>query len=149
MVVASHFEGRARIRDERLRNERVAASVREALLGSPGVDGVEANTRVGSLLILYSATVTGMERIQEVVSGFLGSVEEPVSAGRERIIPRVSLSIPPRLKRNVVNVGMLASLLLSIVAAIFDLKKLHILTGILFLAFFGDHLYERRQLIFA
>ena len=148
MVVASHFEGRLRVRDERLRNGQVAARVREELLDTPGVEGVEASARVGSILVLYAAGVTGADRILEVVSGTLGSVEGPVSADLGKMFPRVSLTIPPRLKRTVVNVGMLASLLLSIAAAIFDLKKLHILTGILFLAFFGDHLFERRQLIF-
>lgn len=150
MVVSSHFEGRARIRDEGLRKEPLITRAREALLAMPGVSGVEGNARVGSLLVLYNAAVTGIEKIIETVADLKGSVEVGVEArGGGRVSARPLFSIPARVKRNVTNFGMLAALLLSVAAAIFDLKKLHILAGIVFLALFGVHFFERKEYLFA
>jgi len=47
------------------------------------------------------------------------------------------------------NMGMLASLVLSITAALIHLKKFHVLAGALFLLFFGNHFYERKRFFFA
>ena len=164
MVVASQMDGRVRIRDEGLKREPLASKVREALLATPGVSGVEANTRVGSLLVLYSAALTPAEKILKMVSQLLGSPLEqarPAEAsqgGAEE--PRRSWKMPlpwrtPHAERSVLkrrmmgNIGMLAALTVSMVAAIFHLKKLHILTGIIFLFLFGDHFYQRRTRMFA
>ena len=152
MVVTSHIEGRVRIRDEGLKEEALLTKVREALLDNPGIANVEANPRVGSLLVLYSSPLTGVERIQQIISGFLGE-GEPVApaglAGIARIFEKVPRAIPERARKIAGNVGMLASLVLSVIAAVLDLKKLHILAGVIFLAIFGAHLYERRQFLFA
>lgn len=148
MVVASHFEGRLRIRDEGLKGEPLLSRVREALLATPGVSGVEANPRVGSLLVLYTAAKTTIEKVTKVVSDFLGSEKKGDTAEVKRTIAKVPFSIPARVKRNVTNFGMLSALFLSVAAAIFDLKKLHILTGIVFLALFGVHFFERKEYLF-
>jgi hypothetical protein len=58
-----------------------------------------------------------------------------------------SLRLPD--KKTTVNLGMLASLVTSMLGILFDLKKLHVAAGILFLAFFGIHLFERRRAMFA
>ena len=152
MVVTSHIEGRVRIRDEGLKKETLLLQLREALLESPGISGVEANPRVGSLLVIYNAASTGVERIQQIIAGFIGEGEAAASAvseGISRIIGKIPRTVPPRVKRIAVNAGMLASLVLSVVAAVLDLKTLHILAGVIFLAIFGAHLYERRQYLFA
>lgn len=148
MVVASHVAGRIRIRDEKLRREAVAGRVRDALAATPGVSDVEVNPRVGSVLVIYSAVATGGEAVLEVVSGLLGSVEEGVPAAPAAGCPKISLTISPKMKRKAVNIGMLSALVLSLAALLFHLKKLHYLAGIVFVALFGDHLYERRQLLF-
>lgn len=150
MVVASHVAGRIRIRDEKLRREAVAGRVRDALAATPGVSDVEVNPRVGSVLVIYSPAVTEGNKILSDVSELLGSVsgEEGASVAPAKVCPRISLSLSPRVKRNVVNIGMLSALVLSLAALLFHLKKLHYLAGIVFVALFGDHLYERRQLLF-
>lgn len=174
MVVASLVGGRVRVRDEGLKSEALVNRVREALLATPGVSGVEANPRVGSLLVLYSTAVTAVERILKTVSDLVGSGHEmrdsaepapspgklPFAERASAAIPRVrrkllslvgrvSLAIPPGAKRRLVNLGMLASLALSLAAAVFGMKKLHILAGIVFVALFGDHFYQKRDAMFA
>ena len=182
MVVASILDGRVRIRDEGLKKEPLVAKVREELLATPGVTGVESNTRVGSLLVLYSAALAAVDSILKTVSHLLGSTEE-VRPGAEpartsertpllkrikdAVFPKVKktlsgISMPAGvkqklenfrsgsvLKRRIVgNIGMLASLALSMGAALFGLKKLHIISGIVFLFLFGDHFYQRRARVF-
>ncbi|WP_298433577.1 heavy-metal-associated domain-containing protein [Geobacter sp.] len=150
MVVASHFDGRIRIRDEGLKKEPLLARVREALLATPGVSAVEGNPRVGSLLVLYSAALTAVEKILETIADLIGSGETgEKTAESGKVLARVPFSIPAKVKRKATNFGMLAALLLSVAAAIFDLKKLHILAGIVFLALFGVHFFERKEYLFA
>jgi hypothetical protein len=174
MEVSSHFEGRVRVRDAGLKQEPLLAKAREALLALPGVSEVEANPRVGSLLVLYSAAVTAAGKILRVLSEILG-IEEPAesavpleeAAGRAgatlgrtlgstlaktlgKIVPRVPFAVPALLKKRIVNnIGMLVSLGLSLGAAALYFKKIHILAGIVFVGFFGIHLFERRKMVFA
>ncbi len=155
MLIASHFEGRARIRDEKLTSGSLISEVREKLLEMPGVSGVEANSRTGSLLVLYSAAKTGFDSIIELISEMIGSYveKETTEAGTTEkgydCCGKISLTIPPGFRKAAVNIGMLASISFSLVAIIFHLKKLHVLTGIIFVALMGDHVLERRQRIFA
>ncbi|SNB45504.1 hypothetical protein [Geobacter sp. DSM 9736] len=149
MVIASHFGGRVRIRDDSLKREPMIARASEALMNMPGVTGVEGNPRVGSLLVLYSAAVTGVDRIIEAAADLLSSGEvEGESTEAGRVSSCALFRIPARVKRNIANLGMLASLVLSVAAAIFDLKKLHILAGIIFLALFGVHVFERKEYVY-
>lgn len=156
MVVASVLDGRIRVRDEGLKKEPLLSRVREALLETPGVAAVEVNPRVGSLLVLFDAALAAAQRLLQVVSDLLGQplpAEEPAAAAQGtpgRFFARkVSFALSPALKKRVINIGMLASLLLSVAAAVFHFKKLHVLTGIVFLALFGDHYYQRRSLMFS
>jgi hypothetical protein len=178
MEVSSHFEGRVRVRDAGLKQEPLLAKAREALLALPGVSEVEANPRVGSLLVLYSAAVTAAGKILRALSEVLG-VEEPAesadapgeTAGRAgatlgstlgktlgstlaktlgKITPKGPFTVPGILKKRIVNnIGMLVSLGLSLGAAALYFKKIHILAGIVFVGFFGIHLFERRKMVFA
>lgn len=155
MVVASILNGRVRVRDEALKREPLAAQVRDALLATPGVAAAEVNPRVGSMLVLYDAALAAVEQILKTIEGFIGTgIQEsgsvaPQRPGRMPLAGRLSLSLTPAVKRRVVNTGMLVSLALSVAAAVLDFKKLHILAGILFLALFGDHLYQRKEQMFA
>ena len=149
MTITSHFEGRVRIRDERLREDKLATEIKEALLSSPGVAQVESNPRVGSLLVFYSVAATGIEQILKKIAELIGSEMEDAAARVKRTTSKIMEAVPAKIKKNVVNFGMLASLLLSVAAAAIDLKKLHIFTGVIFLAFFGFHFFERKDWIFA
>jgi len=155
MVVASLLHGRMRVRDAGLKKDALAAQVTDALLETPGVASAEVNLRVGSLLVLYDAAVVGAQAVLDTISGFLGSPEEEVPveeaqgpSGRS-CCGRMSLSVPPAVRRRIVNLGMMASLALSVAAAVFDLKKLHVLAGIVFLALFGDHFLQKKERVFA
>lgn len=149
MEITSHFGGRARIRSEKFKNGSVAASVREDLAAAPGIEKIEVNSRVGSLLVFYSESVTDLNSISELIAKSLDAEADPMSAAPSTNDNTMCRPLfPKRLKRNITNIGMLAALLLSMIGAVFHFKKLHVLTGIIFLALFGDHFYERRELLF-
>jgi hypothetical protein len=167
MEVSSHIEGRIRIRDAGFRKEALLTRAREALLGLPGVSEVEANPRVGSLLVIYAAAVTAVQQLLRTLSELLGSGEEiaaeaeaaaasakPTLVQRARLalplVGKVRLALPSVLKKRVLNnIGMLVTLGISLGAAAFYLKKLHILAGLVFVGLFGIHLFERRKQVFA
>lgn len=152
MLIASHFDGRIRIRDQQLTNKGVAQAISEAVSALPGVGQVTVNERIGSLLIIYSAAVTKLQSIMERISGLLGEappLPTNVLSGKEDCcVPGLrSLRLPS--KKGAVNLGMLASLVTSMLGIIFGLKKLHVAAGLLFLALFGIHIFERRRAMFA
>lgn len=150
MEIASHCAGRIRIRDERLKHEGTASGLCRSLLERAGVVAADASSRVGSLLIHYAPGETTGEAVFAAVAGLLDA--QPLRTRPTALRPttrRPSGTLPARLQRRIKMIGMLASLLLSVAAAALDLKKLHILAGVVFLALFGDHLYERRGMLFA
>lgn len=151
MLIASCFDGRIRIRDQRLTQKGVADVACEVLSAIPGISQVTINGRTGSLLIIYSAAVAKLQDIMETITGLFGVEQESPKARFGKEIPFVSgkQALGLSVRKAAVNMGMLASLLTSMIGILFGLKKLHVAAGILFLAFFGIHFFERRRTIFA
>lgn len=151
MIIASCVDGRIRLRDRQLTQKGVAEAVCEALSALPGVGRVTVNERIGSLLIIYSAAVIKFQGIMESISELLGDTNEPSDARSGEEAPLVSGMRPfgRYVRKSAVNMGMLASLLTSMIGIMLGLKKLHYAAGILFLAIFGIHIFERRRVMFA
>lgn len=152
MLVASCIDGRIRIRDPQLTQKGVADVVCEALSALPGISQVTVNERVGSLLVIYSAAVTRFQSIMESIAALLGDEEEATPFARSgEQAPFVSglRSLGPAGRRSAVNLGMLASLVTSMLGIMFGLKKLHYAAGVIFLALFGIHFFKRRRAVFA
>jgi hypothetical protein len=151
MVIASSIEGRLRIRDEGLTKEEMAHAVRDTLLAIPGVDEVTVNRRVGSLLIVYGKAVSGVERILTALADLFGLNASPAKEFEDTTpalrLPRISLDRKIS-RRAVVNLGMLSSLLVSMVGVLLDATGLHVAAGVIFLVLFGIHVFERRKSLF-
>ena len=151
MQITSCIDGRIRIRDQRLTSTDVASAIDAKLSALPGVAQVSVNGKIGSLLVVYSATAVTLKKIMETISTLLGETEQPL---REPTGERITRSLRIRLptlpdRRSIVNMGMLASLVTSMVGIMVGLKKLHYAAGVVFLAFFGIHIFERRAAMFA
>jgi len=151
MLITSCIDGRIRIRDQQLTQKAVASSTRETLSRLPGISQVTINDRVGSLLIIYSATITKLESIMETITGVLGEEQEHTNTCSDDPSPIMSAVRAFRLpaRKATVNMGMLASLVTSMIGIMIGLKKLHFAAGMIFLAFFGIHFFERRRAMFA
>ena len=152
MQIASCIDGRIRIRDNQLTKKDVAEAVCEALSALPGISQVTVNERVGSLLVIYSAAVTKLQSIMESITGLLGDEEETTPSARSgKQAPLISgiRSLGLSGRKSAVNLGMLASLVTSMLGILFGLKKLHYAAGMIFLALFGIHFFKRRHAVFA
>lgn len=148
MMITSCIDGRIRVRDSLLRNASVAGTLNRVLLDAPGVKAVSINSRAGSLLILFRQAQTTVREIIALLEEFLpaaktASAPVPAKSGRSR---QVGLAT---IRRRAVNLGMLASLLVSLLGAALGAKTLHIVAGIIFVAVAGVHHYDKRQALFA
>jgi hypothetical protein len=160
MVIASCIDGRLRIRDELLRSAAAADAVRRTLLAAPGIREVSANPRAGSLLILYQQAQTTLRKITDLLSRYLlpeksAPTSMPERAALERrsserrTLPTRRSALVPRVRRQAVNLGMLAALLVSMAGAVLDAKTLHIVAGLVFLGIFAIHLFDKRRSLLA
>lgn len=135
--IVSSLPGRIRIRDTALRQadrlERLAAAV----AGHPGVLGVEANSRAGSLVLRYDAALADTEAME-------AAVEAAAEAELARPRPGLKPSTRVRLNRYAKR-GMAASLGASMLLAAVGKKQWHAATGGAFLACLLVHLAVHRR----
>lgn len=151
MLISSCIDGRIRIRDHRFTNSGVTKTVREVLAALPGISQVTVNERIGSVLIIYSAAVATLQGIMDTIGEVLGEEQQAPTLPSGGPSPVTSGTCTFRLpaRKAAVNMGMLATLVTSMIGIMIGLKKLHVAAGVIFLAFFGIHFFERRRAMFA
>jgi len=149
MTIISTIPGRLRIRDQRLTRADRAEQVRNDLLAVNGVTEVTVGFRTGSLLIVYSIAHSCLPGIMELLTGAFGPEKE--NDGSCECSYRIANMMKPGApsRRNALNLGMLSALLASMAGIAIGPKKLHYAAGVLFLAFSGIHLFEKRHAMFA
>lgn len=136
-VVASHIEGRIRLRHAALRDPAVLREVEGALKEAEGIRSVSGNPRTGSVLVEFDhVTVTA----QQVLELTRLPASEPQTAPRARPEP-----MTPRDKMRIAKRGMLGSLGALLIFAALDRERAHIAAGGLFVAFNAYHLYTYRR----
>ena len=159
MVIASSIDGRVRFRDELFRNAEAAEAVKRDLLAVPGIREVSTNSRAGSLLVKYQQAQTTLRKIADFLGRYL-LPERPASASfparsaperrsrERRTLPSRRSASAPQIRRLAVNLGMLASLSLSMAGAVLDAMSLHIVAGVFFLGTLAIHLFDKRRSLF-
>ena len=154
MTITSCIDGRIRVRDGLLRNSTVAGSLSRLLLETPGVREVSANPRAGSLLILFQQARTTLGEITALLARFLpeeastSPSSAPAPAAKART-GRPRRATTAAVRRQAVNLGMLAALLASLAGAALGAKALHIIAGLVFVGFFGLHFLDKKHFIFS
>lgn len=150
MMITSCIEGRIRVRDGLLRNSAVAGSLRRLLLATPGIREVSANPRAGSLLILYQQARTTLGEITALLARFLPEEASTPAAPAAKPRPgRPRRTTAAAVRRQAVNLGMLAALLASLAGAALGAKALHIIAGLVFVGFFGLHFLDKKHFLFS
>lgn len=149
-AIASSIPGRLRLRDASLREAARLEKLRATAAGWRGVNSVEANPRVGSLLLHYDAAVLTQGKLETRLMNALGlpaanapqagAVAMPAApaAPEKRRVTRVAVN---RQAKRV----MLASLAASLALAVAGAKRWHAATGGLFLAALLVHLAVHRR----
>ncbi|NIQ96458.1 MAG: hypothetical protein GWO11_05265 [Desulfuromonadales bacterium] len=162
MVISSHIEGRLRVRDARLRDNRFREMLQAKLESLDGVNEVSGNARAGSLLILYRQAQLPLEKLNQLLGSLLGRQPDKLPPMRPKpkaapAVPKMRLPNLPDLpklslavnRRQAVNWGMLLSLLVSLAGLAVDSKRLHIIAGTVFVGIFGIHLLDKRKALVA
>lgn len=154
MTIASHIEGRLRVRDPRLCRREHLEALKEKLLGSPDVQEVSGNVKTGSVLILYRKVRNAFQNISELIAETLAplanSVSEQWLPSPAAVSSRKRVQVPSRpllSKRRVLNMGMLIALLGTLVS-LGGSKHLHAVAGFIFLAILSMHFLDKRKTLF-
>jgi copper chaperone CopZ len=85
--IRSFVDGRVRIRHPALRAQHVADTVEKTLGSIDGVQSVECNNMVGSVLILYDSTVLQREQLLQMGANWAQWLDA-VLAGEKRLPPK-------------------------------------------------------------
>lgn len=158
--IASRVPGRIRLRDRRLRQDSLRASLVDALFALDGVLAVEPNGTTGSLLVRYDiarcAPPDFEAQLAERVAAVLGesceatspsadaSARTPAALRRSRLTRRNVARASNRMSK----LGMLGVYPLVIALAFSGNKKLHAAAGGVFTLFALMHsIFHRRQLL--
>lgn len=131
-MIVSLVDGRVRIRDEAFKTHSVTSSLKSRLTSAKGVEGVTANPRAGSILIIYDSAATSIQNIIDAVKGYIN-----ISATKKPLDKRKVKSVSIR---RIINIGMFASLFMSLVGMATGFMKLHLIAGLMFVGFLGIHL---------
>jgi heavy-metal-associated domain-containing protein len=153
-MVVSSIDGRLRIRHQELLNPDVAERLKTSLGSETGVQTVAVNTRVGSLLITYDTRSADREALKIKLSPYMGEGDAAGVGGKLSLAVREKAAAAGRAlsavnARKAIGAGMLGSLLLSMIGALFGAKTLHIVAGLVFLLFMMLHLLKNGNMIFS
>jgi hypothetical protein len=141
-MIASFVEGRIRLRDEKLKNRAVVDEIQKRAAQLRGISDVSINQRTGSLLIFYDRVVLRLEQALHILTDYFDAAKTECRKYAVSITTNIT-------NRKIVNLGMLASLALSMFGAALDIAVLHITAGIVFLGFLGLHLFRYKNMFFA
>lgn len=149
--IRSSVPGRLRIRCEDLRAPECLRDLEGWIAGLPGVDATRANPVSGSLVVEYDPQLLSRTELEERVRAHF---EEPsigdfaqdsaVDAEDEEPVLRVR-RFNERKVNQVAKIAGMATLGVSMVAAAAGRKRLHIVTGGMFLGCLAAHLVVHRR----
>jgi len=149
MEITSCIDGRIRLRDEELTQPSLAEAVQAKLYALPEIRTVRINRRTGSLLIIFDRIRTTLRKILSALAGFFGLPAAKGSSGSDSSCASAPAHARPYFTgRRAVNLGMLASLIVSIGGAIAGTEGLHIAVGVLFVALVGVHISGKLRPLF-
>jgi hypothetical protein len=133
-LIVSSIPGRIRIRHKALASARRGGRLRDAFLALDGVARVETHTAASSLIVHYDAAAIPFEEMERAVSEITAAGLEALRAGRDR-----EAAVNRYAKH-----GMLLSLAATFALAARGGRRGHALSGCLFAACLGAHLYFHR-----
>lgn len=139
--VVSTSPGRLRVRHASLKNPDRLAAAENLLRHELAPLGIEANPRTGSLLLRFDAAAAEPDAAKRTANRALNTL----LGTKQRYVPARSLAM--RANR-IAKFGMLGSLGASLLFAAQGRKRLHIVTGIVFVGFLAVHMgVFRRHLL--
>lgn len=143
MQILSSIPGRIRVAHPQLKDQHTMQDVLHCIEQMDGLISAEGQTLTGSILIHYNEEVLKeLDLMQDLFDGLRGSFLPPSPVKKRAFLHKGN-----RRWRNLMQGGMLASLLVCTVTAFNGSKKMHLLTGVLFLLFSAEHTRINRSLL--
>ncbi|WP_333874958.1 HMA2 domain-containing protein [Methylobacter sp.] len=130
--IVSSLPGRIRIRDRVLRNQRRLNQLEAELIQIEGITSLQSNPGAGSIILYFDAAQSDAEMME-------AAVDAAVDNALATPLPAVDRSVKMRVNRYA-KAGMLGSLATSLALAATGQKRLHAVTGGIFVACLGVHL---------
>lgn len=145
-MIASCIEGRIRFRHPALSDPELLEIVTSQLAEMPGITGIEANTRTGSVLVTHDASVATDDLL---------AMAEALAATHAQALAATAPAKPPKkkmskgqLKRRTQKIGLATCMAGAVATGLADTKAAHLIFGFALAGFAAWHLsvYRRRFL---
>ncbi|MDR0635399.1 MAG: hypothetical protein LBF91_10540 [Azoarcus sp.] len=141
-LIVSSIPGRIRIRHKALADASHSGRVRAACLALDGVARVDANIAAASLTVYYDAAAISAGTMENAIDG-IAAGGPGAARGKRRRGERHREAALNRYAKY----GMLSGLAAALVLANRRTRRAHALSGWLFVACLGAHLYYHRNRI--
>jgi hypothetical protein len=142
--IVSSIPGRIRVRDNKLRSQTTLDRLKTEFSNIPAITTLEGNNRTGSLLVWFNinwVTLSCMEaQIESAIDRVIGS-----SSAQQRLLPKRNLN---RYNKMAMLLFLGTSLSTLTLAGRKRRIRWHRLTGYLFVANLGVHLFTYRKSLF-
>lgn len=138
--IVSSLPGRIRIRDKRLRDPARLNELRKELLKIAAITNLQDNVRTGSVVVNFDASLIE-----------IAVLETKLDSAVDKVLAEPSPLLTKKHINRYNKIAMTGSLLASLALATARQKRLrrwHALTGYLFVANLGVHLYLYRKSLF-
>lgn len=145
-MIASCIEGRIRFRHPALSDPELLEIVTSQLAEMPGITGIEANTRTGSVLVTHDASMATDDLL---------AMAEALAATHAQALAATAPAKPPKkkmskgqLKRRTQKIGLATCMAGAVATGLADTKAAHLIFGFALAGFAAWHLsvYRRRFL---
>jgi copper chaperone CopZ len=146
-MIASCIEGRIRLRHPALTDATLLRDVAEQVAALPGITGVEANPRTGSLLVTHDDSIATADLVamaEQYAAGHAAAAAAvPAKLSRGRTKANVA-----RIKRRTQKIGLATCMAGAVATGLADTKAAHLVFGLGLAGFAAWHLtmYRRRFL---
>jgi len=142
--IVSSIPGRIRVRDKKLRNQTTLDRLKTELLNIAAITALEGNNRTGSLLVWFNKNVVPMSCIEAQIESTVDRVIGKSSA-QQRLLSKKNLN---RYNKMAMLLFLGTSLSTLTLAGRKRRIRWHRLTGYLFVANLGVHLFTYRKSLF-
>lgn len=144
MHILSSTPGRLRVAHPSLKQPQIMSDVVHCMQGIEGVELAEGQTLTGSILIQYNDEIMKeLDLVHDLLDDIRSSFLPSLPAKRHALFHKGNSQW-----RNLLQLGMLGSLLVCTVTGFTGAKKVHLVTGLLFLLITGEHTRINRSLLF-
>lgn len=142
-MIASCIEGRIRFRHPALSDPGLLELVTGQLARMPGITGIEANPRTGSVLVTHDKSVA-TDDLLAMAEALAASHAETLAAGAA-VKPVRKKATRGQIKRRTQKIGLATCMAGAVATGLADTKAAHLTFGFALAGFAAWHLYMFRR----